>query len=171
MGVPFKTGIDHQLREIITIAKDHYLFLYRGSDIKKYFDFWGVDIGGISLACIMLEAKGDLFESMTAANDILGRQVAEIITYGTYSCRNVAGTSSRSQHATANAIDIAGFRLKDGRVVNVQDHWGERSDEGRFLRKVHRGACRLFSVTLGPDYNAAHADHFHFDMGSGDTCK
>jgi len=105
------------------------------------------------------------------ANDILGSQVAEILTYGTYSCRNIAGSSSRSEHASANAIDIAGFRLKDGRVIRVQDHWGERSDEGKFLRKVHKGACRLFSVTLGPDYNAAHADHFHFDMGSADLCE
>jgi len=26
-------------------------------------------------------------------------------------------------------------------------------------------------VTLGPEYNAAHADHFHLDMGGGKVCR
>ena len=105
------------------------------------------------------------------AERILGSPVDRIVTYGTYSCRNVAGSRRRSEHATANAIDIAAFKLADGRIVSVKANWGQNSPEGKFLRKVHDGACRLFSVTLGPDYNAAHADHFHFDMGSGDLCE
>ena len=71
----------------------------------------------------------------------------------------------------ANAVDIAAFKLADGRIVDVKSNWGTDTPEGKFLKKMHSGACRLFSVTLGPDYNAAHADHFHFDMGSGDLCR
>ena len=105
------------------------------------------------------------------AEEYLGSPVERIITYGTYSCRNVAGSGRRSEHAWANAIDIAAFKLADGRTVDVRSNWDKDTPEGKFLKKVHDGACRLFSVTLGPDYNADHADHFHFDMGKGDVCR
>lgn len=106
-----------------------------------------------------------------AAVEILGSPIARIETYGSFSCRNIAGSARRSEHAGANAIDISGFRLEDGRLINVETHWGKDGKEGEFLARVHKGACRIFSVTLGPDYNAAHADHFHFDMGERRTCR
>ena len=43
--------------------------------------------------------------------------------------------------------------------------------EARFLRAAHARACRYFRVALGPDYNAAHHDHFHFDRGPLLRCK
>lgn len=106
-----------------------------------------------------------------AAVEILGAPLARIETYGSFSCRNIAGTGRLSQHAFGNAIDISGFRLADGQVVTVLGHWGDDSPKGKFLARVHRGACGLFSVTLGPEYNAAHADHFHLDMGRGRLCR
>ncbi|MEL7542131.1 MAG: extensin family protein, partial [Pseudomonadota bacterium] len=60
---------------------------------------------------------------------------------------------------------------EDGTRIRVKDHWRERSKAGRNHTRVHKQACRLFSVTLGPDYDAAHADHFHLDMGSQETCR
>ncbi len=105
------------------------------------------------------------------AEKLLGSPLVRIETYGTYSCRNIAGSRRRSEHATANAIDISGFRLADGRIVRVLKDWDRNSPEGEYLRRLHKEACRLFSVTLGPDYNAAHADHFHFDFGSGASCR
>ena len=105
------------------------------------------------------------------AERYLGSPVDQIVTFGSYACRNVAGSSRRSEHAMANAIDVAAFKLANGRTIDVRSNWGKDTPEGKFLKKVHSGACRLFSVTLGPDYNAAHADHFHFDMGSGDLCR
>jgi len=106
-----------------------------------------------------------------AAVEILGSPIARIETYGSFSCRNIAGTDRKSQHAFANAVDISGFRLTDGRLISVETHWKNSGPEGEFLARVHKGACRLFSVTLGPDYNAAHRDHFHMDMGPGRTCR
>ncbi len=105
------------------------------------------------------------------AEKVFGSPLRQIETYGTFSCRNIAGTRQRSQHSYANAIDISGFVLEDGRRISVKNDWRARSDEGKYLKRVHKGACRLFSVTLGPDYNAAHADHFHLDMGSTETCR
>ena len=105
------------------------------------------------------------------AEAILGSPIEQVLTYGSFSCRNIAGTNRLSEHASANAIDIRGFKLEDGRVIEVRQNWREDSEEGHFLEIVHDGACRLFSVVLGPDYNAAHADHFHLDMGSGSVCR
>ena len=106
-----------------------------------------------------------------AAVELLGSPIRQFETFGSFSCRNIAGTSRRSEHALGNAIDIAGFWLEDGRFISVETHWGNGGPEGEFLEQVHKGACRLFSVTLGPDYNAAHRDHFHFDMGQRRTCR
>ncbi len=99
-----------------------------------------------------------------AAQQLLGSPIARIETYGSYSCRNVAGTARRSAHATAGAIDISGFVLTDGRRISVAEDWsGGTSAEREFLRVVQRSACRRFDTVLGPDYNQAHRDHFHLE--------
>ncbi len=101
-----------------------------------------------------------------AARQYLGSEVVRIETMGTYSCRNVNGGRSGklSQHAFGNAVDISGFVLKDGRRVSVLGGWHGSSEEREFLRRLHRSACKRFGTVLGPDYNSAHANHFHFDM-------
>jgi hypothetical protein len=38
--------------------------------------------------------------------------------------------------------------------------------EGAFLRRLHRGACGIFSTVLGPEANEAHRNHFHFDLAA-----
>ncbi|MFN3868427.1 MAG: extensin family protein [Hyphomicrobiaceae bacterium] len=38
------------------------------------------------------------------------------------------------------------------------------SAEIGFLRQLHAAACGIFSTVLGPQANAAHHDHFHFDL-------
>lgn len=105
------------------------------------------------------------------AERLFGSPLRQVQTYGTFSCRNIAGTRRLSEHASANAIDIYGFALEDGRDISVLRDWQSDEVEGLFLDRIHRGACGLFSVTLGPDYNAAHADHFHLDMGRLTTCR
>jgi len=105
-----------------------------------------------------------------AARQTFGRAVKRLEHFGTYSCRNIAGSSRRSAHATANAIDVAGFTLEDGGRVSVLNDWngGAKSE---FLRRVYGAACRYFRVTLGPGYNPAHADHFHFDRSGLWSCR
>ncbi|RIV85291.1 extensin [Aurantiacibacter xanthus] len=99
-----------------------------------------------------------------AARQILGAKLARIETYGSYNCRNVAGSSRRSAHATASAIDISGFVLSDGRRISVLDDWdGGSAAYRQFLRTVQASACRRFGTVLGPDYNAAHRNHFHLE--------
>ena len=101
-----------------------------------------------------------------AARQYLGSEVARIETFGSYSCRNVGGgrAGKLSQHAFGNAVDISAFILKDGRRVSVLSSWHGDKAEQQFLRRLHQSACKRFGTVLGPDYNGAHANHFHFDM-------
>lgn len=106
-----------------------------------------------------------------AAEEVFGQRVTRIEHLGSFACRNIGGSQRRSQHASANALDIAGFRLADGRRISLVRDWNGEGDEARFLRRVREAACTHFSVTLGPDYNAAHRDHFHVDMGRFRMCR
>lgn len=101
------------------------------------------------------------------AREILGSSVRRIEQVGTYNCRRMYSDASApwSEHASGNAIDVAGFQLADGRRVSVLQDWGNGEAEGRFLEAVRDAACSSFGTVLSPDYNAAHADHLHFDQG------
>lgn len=116
-----------------------------------------------------------------AAQKHFGQAVARIQNFGSYNCRRLYGrdTGAFSEHATANALDIAAFVLADGRRISVVGDWtaGQGRDDAAkaaFLRELRGGACGVFSTVLSPDYNAAHRDHFHFDQaarGFGGACR
>jgi hypothetical protein len=103
----------------------------------------------------------------------LGSPIAKIRLMGSYSCRRRynAPDTRISQHARAKAIDIAAFQTADGQVITVLEHWPGDDERAAFLRDVHTGACQIFDTVLGPRANAAHENHFHFDIGSGGVCE
>jgi len=96
----------------------------------------------------------------------LGARVVAIEHLGSYNCRRLYGRPSGdwSEHAHANALDVAAFRLADGRRVAVVKDWTGGGAKAAFLRDVRDGGCRLFATVLSPDYNAAHRDHLHLDQ-------
>jgi hypothetical protein len=104
---------------------------------------------------------------------VLKARIVSIDHVGTYVCRNMNRDPDgmRSEHATANAIDITAFHLSNGKTVSVARDWRTQSPESQFLHEAHDAACGLFNVVLGPDYNKAHATHFHLDLGSYRTCR
>lgn len=103
-----------------------------------------------------------------AAQRHFGARVTRIDHFGSYSCRRMYGRDAGawSEHSTADAIDIAGFRLSDGTRITVARDWTGDGDKAAFLREVRDGACRLYATVLSPDYNAAHRDHFHLDQAA-----
>jgi hypothetical protein len=106
------------------------------------------------------------------AEAILGRNVARIEHFGTYNCRPIRGDPrALSEHAFANAIDVSGFDLTDGRQVSVLKDYSSPGPPGVFLHRIHDAACMVFGHTLGPDFNADHKDHFHLDMGLWGPCR
>ena len=111
-----------------------------------------------------------------AAWQILGSELARVDSFGSYSCRNVVGAARggerRSGHAIANAIDVGGFVLKDGRRVTILRDWTSPDPAtSRFLRTIRASACRRFGTVLSPDYNAAHRDHLHLEDDHAGFCR
>ena len=103
---------------------------------------------------------------------ILGAKVVSIQHYGAFSCRRMyAGQiTAVSEHASADALDVAGFTLADGRRITVVADWRDPGQKGAFLHAARDGGCGVFSVVLSPDYNAAHQNHLHLDMGAAGVC-
>lgn len=101
-----------------------------------------------------------------AARRHFGGPVERIEHLGSFSCRRLYGREEGdwSEHATANAVDIAAFRLESGRRISLVGDWNGDPAEAAFLREVRDGACKLFATTLSPDYNEAHRDHLHLDQ-------
>jgi len=125
---------------------------------------------GLGVACPVAAAlamwEWDIVQP--AAERHFGARVATIDHFGSYSCRRIADSHSSnwSEHSTADAVDIAGFRLTDGTRITVARDWKGDDPKAAFLRDVRDGACQLFATTLSPDYNAAHADHLHLDQAN-----
>ncbi|HEX5958014.1 MAG TPA: extensin family protein [Hyphomicrobiaceae bacterium] len=80
-----------------------------------------------------------------AAQEMLGSPVVRIRSLSGYVCRNRVGTRSHadrlSEHALANAIDIAGFVTADGRTVDVLSRWGPTLRELREQQERAREAA------------------------------
>ncbi|TBV07252.1 extensin-like domain-containing protein [Phytopseudomonas dryadis] len=136
----------------------------------------GSDVGLSSsfIATCPVAAAFALFERhglQPAAQQTFGQRVSTVEHVGSFACRSIAGSQRRSQHASANALDIVGFRLADGRRISVLRDWPGSGEKALFLRQVQQAACASFNTTLGPEYNAAHRDHFHLDMGTFRMCR
>ena len=135
--------------------------------------FFGVsNIGPVQCGTAKAFSDWARFGVDRAAREILGSRLARIETMGSYSCRNVAGTQRLSAHARAEAIDVSGFVLEDGRRIDLKADWhGGKPAVREFLRVVHTSACKRFGTVLGPEYNAAHTDHFHLEGTGAKFCR
>lgn len=108
-----------------------------------------------------------------AARVAFDEPVVAIEHFGSYACRNIYGREEGrpSEHATANALDVSGMRFASGRRITIAGDWAGDDQAGRFLRVIRDGACHWFNGVLGPEYNAAHHDHLHLDMGAYRVCR
>lgn len=123
-----------------------------------------------TLRCSMIPALDEWVTQVVqpAAMSSLGSPVAKMQVAASYACRprnNIPG-GKLSEHGYANAIDISYFTLADGRTVSVEGDWEGSDGESAFLKDVHEGACGPFTTVLGPEADAAHKTHFHFDLAS-----
>lgn len=138
--------------------------------------FGSVSLSSSFLASCRLALSSAMFVSQVAkpqAEAQLGTKLTGIDHLGSYACRNVYNrTEGRlSEHATAEALDVAGFRLADGKTVTVLKAWKEEGASGNFVRDMFNQSCPYFGNSIGPDYNAAHANHFHLGMRWFGFCR
>lgn len=138
----------------------------------------GVSFNHSFMASCALAATWEIFRHTTlqqAAAKHFNQPVIKVEHVGTYACRNIYNRAHGrlSEHARANAIDVAAFILADGTRITLEGDWNNtrQPEKAAFLRDIQQGACRAFNVVFGPDHNAAHATHFHFDMGSFLACQ
>jgi hypothetical protein len=107
-----------------------------------------------------------------AARTHLDAELAGVRHASSYNCREMrtlSGSGGRmSTHATAEAVDITGFELTDGTALPLITGWDEYPI---FFKEVRDTACTWFRLTLGPDYNRLHADHFHLQHTGWGTCR
>ena len=131
--------------------------------------------GGVQTDCGVASALSGWIEQIDSyALAKENTRIAEVVVGTSYMCRNVNNGSggNLSFHALADALDVVGFKLEDGRFVTVEGGWTDAlSSEGRLLRFAHDSACAHFTTVLGPEANAEHHDHLHVDLGChGKTC-
>ncbi len=99
--------------------------------------------------------------------------VTDVIHSGTYNCRVISGTSKLSQHGLANALDVAALVTAAGDYFEVLSDWEFTdfpvTEAGSFLKWFAEQMYIewIFNIILTPNYNAAHADHFHLDLTPG----
>jgi hypothetical protein len=96
-----------------------------------------------------------------------GEALAAVATGSGYECRGRNGDSSAkiSEHAFGNAIDIVSFRLASKESIPVSNVIKTGNVESRWLMALRISACGYFTTVLGPGSNAAHSEHYHFDLG------
>ena len=107
----------------------------------------------------------DIAAPATAA--LAKANLASLSTGPGYECRGRNGDSSAkiSEHAFGNAIDIDGITLSNKNRIEIADVGVRQNPNRRMLLALRVSACGYFTTVLGPGANAAHASHYHFDLG------
>lgn len=126
------------------------------------------------LTCDMAESLHGWVSSsvIPAATLHLKKNLVTINNASAYVCRrrNNSKTGKLSEHAKANALDIATLGFDDGARISIKGDWSGLkqlvglSTQGKFLRQIRRDACIRFTTVLGPGSDAHHGDHFHIDV-------
>jgi hypothetical protein len=117
---------------------------------------WGEPVKGVRAALVRVSPGSDAKPGTVIDLNVLVQNVSD------------QPVPFRGESPVAGAVPR--IVLADGTVISVQKDWGDAGPRGRFLHAVRDGACRVFLTTLSPDYNDAHHDHFHLDMGGMAKC-
>ncbi|MGX5055142.1 extensin-like domain-containing protein [Enterobacter asburiae] len=145
------------------------------SDVVRVRDFGPVSLNGSFLASCPLALSSALFVSQQArplTKRFIGSELTRIEHLGSFACRNIyhRPDARRSEHATAEALDIAAFRLANGERVTVLKGWKSAKTQP-WLKALLAASCGYYGNGLGPEYNAAHASHFHLGMRGFGLCR
>ncbi|EMM7217641.1 extensin family protein [Enterobacter bugandensis] len=145
------------------------------NNVVRVRDFGPVSLNGSFLASCPLALSSALFVSQQArplTKRFTGSELTRIEHLGSFACRNIyhRPDARRSEHATAEALDIAAFRLANGERVTVLNGWKSARTQP-WLKALLAASCGYYGNGLGPEYNAAHASHFHLGMRGFGLCR
>lgn len=145
------------------------------NNVVRVRDFGPVSLNGSFLASCPLALSSALFVSQQArplTKRFTGSELTRIEHLGSFACRNIyhRPDARRSEHATAEALDIAAFRLANGERVTVLNGWKSAKTQP-WLKALLAASCGYYGNGLGPEYNVAHASHFHLGMRGFGLCR
>jgi hypothetical protein len=116
-----------------------------------------------TLRCPMAEQIADwLRDDVAPTLAESGPPLRVLDNFDSYECRgrNRVRAAALSEHGRADALDVRGFRLADGRELGLTD-----VNVAKDLRqKVRSSACARFSTVLGPGSDGYHEEHVHLDL-------
>lgn len=95
-----------------------------------------------------------------AARAIYDSPVTEFVWASGYSCRNRYGKANTrlSEHALANAIDIGGFKLQNGKVVRLKFGWGSTKRDYLAAEQAKREAQKAAAEKKAQEEKANSAE-------------
>ncbi|MDY1036846.1 extensin family protein [Lelliottia sp. CFBP8978] len=144
-------------------------------DVVRVRRFGPVSLSSSFIASCPLALSSALFVHQQArplSKTMMGSELVRIEHLGSFACRNIyhRPDARRSEHASAEALDISAFQLADGERVTVLRGW--RNDTTQpWLKALLSASCDYYGNGLGPEYNAAHANHFHLGMRGFGLCR
>jgi hypothetical protein len=115
------------------------------------------------LRCTMASAVADWVRTdLAPLAEGLGTALSEIDNFDSFECRgrNRVADAKLSEHGRANALDMRGFALADGRFIALTDRTQPRTLREQVLHAV----CARFATVLGPGSDWYHEDHIHLDL-------
>lgn len=144
-------------------------------NVVRVRDFGTVKLSGSFLASCPLALSSALFikqQAQPLTEQMMGSKLTRIDHFGSFACRNIYHrvNARRSEHASADALDISGFRLANGQRVSVLRGWQQPQTQP-WLQAMLSASCGYYGNGLGPAYNAAHANHFHLGMRGFGLCR
>ncbi|WP_259565428.1 extensin-like domain-containing protein [Enterobacter sichuanensis] len=145
------------------------------NNVVRVRDFGPVSLNSSFLASCPLALGSALYihqQARPLTKRFMGSDLTRIDHLGSFACRNIyhRPDARRSEHATAEALDIAAFRLANGERVTVLNGWKGAKTQP-WLKAMLAASCGYYGNGLGPEYNAAHADHFHLGMRGFGLCR
>jgi hypothetical protein len=116
-----------------------------------------------TLRCTMAEALAHwVREDVTDALSGIGTAIRSLDNYASFDCRgrNRRAGAKISEHGLANAIDIRGFALANGKFADLTD----RAFAKDFREGMKKSICARFTTVLGPGSDGHHETHIHMDL-------
>lgn len=118
-----------------------------------------------TLRCEMAEAVAHwVREDVTPELGKLGATLRALDNFDSYECRgrNRIIGARLSEHGRANALDVRGMRLADGRFLELTDRAAPRA----YREAIRASVCTRFNTVLGPGSDGYHENHIHLDLAA-----
>ena len=116
--------------------------------------FGRIGLSSSFLASCPLALSSTMFVHQRAvplAQAEMGSELTRINHLGSFACRNIYNREGarRSEHATADALDISGFGFSNKQQISVLKGWNGTAKEQAYLHTLFANGCRFLVMLWG----------------------